>query len=84
MWHDVAREMKECRYRLTVLNGRYKIYVDNLPMVTFNQLDFKGFYAFKDDHSLYGIDFYLKDTVIETAYKTKEVWLGVLELLDTI
>lgn len=74
--------MTKSRYALTVFNGRYKIYIDGLVMVSFNQLDFKGFYAFKDDYSLYGIDFYLKDTVIETAYKTKEVWLGVLELLD--
>lgn len=53
-------------------------------MLSFNQIDFKGFYAFKDDHLLYGIDFYLKDTMIETSYKTKEVWLGILTLLDTI
>lgn len=72
------------RFRLHVFNGRFKIYVDDLPMVSFNQLDFKGYYAFKDDHLLYGIDFYLKDTTIETSYKTKEVWLGILKLLDTI
>lgn len=74
--------MTKSRYALKVYNGRYKIYVDGLVMVSFNQIDFKGFYCFKDDHSLYGIDFYLKDTVIETSYKTKEVWLGILELLD--
>lgn len=72
------------RFSITTLNGRYKIYVDGLPMVTFNQLDYLGHYAFKDDHLLYGIDFYLKDTVIETTYKTKEVWTGILELLEAI
>jgi hypothetical protein len=73
------------RFKLSVFNGRYKIYVDGLLMLSFNQIDFKGVYAFKDDHLLYGIDFYLVNGVtIETAYKTKEVWLGILQLLDTI
>lgn len=77
--------MKKTRYRLVVLNGRYKIYADSVPMLSFNQIDFKGYYAFKDDHLLYGIDFYLSGNVtIETTYKTKEVWLGILALLDTI
>jgi len=54
-------------------------------MLSFNQIDFKGYYAFKDDHLLYGIDFYLAGNVtLETTYKTKEVWLGILTLLDTI
>lgn len=69
-------------FELKIYNGRVKVYVDGYVMVTFNQIDFKGYYAFKDDSSLYGIDFYLKDTMIETAYKTKETWLSVLKLLD--
>ena len=73
------------RFALKVYNGRYKILVDGLPMCAFNQLDFRGYYAFKDDHSLFGIDFYLTNGItIETAYKTREVWEGVLKLLDTI
>lgn len=73
------------RYRIAVYNGRYKIYVDNFVMCSFNQIDYKGHYAFKDDHTLYGIDFYLTGgVIIETSYKTKDVWLGVLALLDTI
>lgn len=67
---------------LKVFNGRVKIYVDDYVMVSFNQIDFKGYYAFKDDTSLYGIDIYLKDTIIETSYKTKEVWLAVLRIMD--
>lgn len=70
-------------YKLVVYNGRVKIYIDDLVFLSFNQIDFKGYYAFKDDTSLYGIDFYLKDTVIETAYKTKQVWTDILKLLDT-
>lgn len=52
-------------------------------MVSFNQIDFKGYYAFKDDTKLYGIDIYLTNKVtIETSYKTKEVWTAILKLMD--
>jgi hypothetical protein len=69
-------------YKLDVHNGRFKIYIDDIVYLSFNQIDFKGFYAFKDDEKLYGIDFYLKDTTIETSYKTKQVWIDILKLLD--
>lgn len=74
--------MKASRYKLDVYNGRVKIYIDGFVYLSFNQIDFKGYYAFKDDTKLYGIDFYLADCVIETSYKTKEVWLDILKLLD--
>lgn len=75
--------MKKDRYRLAIYNGRVKIYIDGLVFLSFNQIDFKGYYAFKDDTKLYGIDFYLaNDVTIETSYKTKEVWMDVLRLLD--
>lgn len=74
---------QKSRYKFHVYNGRVKVYVDGIVMLSFNQIDFKGYYAYKDDTLLYGIDFYLKDTTIETYYKTKEVWLGILKLLDT-
>ena len=70
------------KFSLVVYNGRVKIYIDGTVFLSFNQIDFKGYYAFKDDTSLFGIDFYLKDTIIETSYKTKDVWLKVLELSD--
>lgn len=70
------------RYKLDIINGRVKIYIDDLPFLSFDQLNFEGYYAFKDDSKLYGIDFYLKDTTIETSYKTKEVWTDILKLLD--
>ena len=73
-------------YSLKIYNGRVKVYVDGFVMVTFNQIDYKGFYAFKDDQFLYGIDFHLLNIggplTIETSYKTKENWLAVLKLLD--
>ena len=75
---------------LKVHNGRVKVYVDGIVMFTFNQIDFKGYYAYKDDTSLYGIDIYLVEssggsggsTTMEIYFKTKETWLGILELLD--
>lgn len=77
--------MTNSRFKLTTQNGRFKLSIDGLPMLAFNQIDFKGWYAFKDDHLLYCIDFYLTNNiVIETSYKTKDVWDGVLQLLSTI
>lgn len=70
------------KYKLAVYNGRVKIYIGEFVFLSFNQIDFKGYYAFKDDTNLYGIEFYLKDTTIETSYKTKIVWLEILKLLD--
>lgn len=74
--------MKKHKYTLSIINGRVKVYIDGLVMVTFDQLNFEGYYAFKSDSSLYGIDFYLKDTTIETSYKKKETWIEILKLLD--
>lgn len=75
--------MKKHKYSLKIINGRVKVYIDGMVMVTFNQLDFKGYYAYKDDSSLHGIEFYLSNGVtIETNYKTKEVWTEILKLLD--
>lgn len=70
------------KYRFTVYNGRIKIYIDEIVFLSFNQIDFVGYYAFKDDTNLYGIDIYLKGTTMQTSYKTKEVWIGILKLLD--
>jgi len=70
------------KYKFVVYNGRIKIYIDNIVFLSFNQIDFLGYYAFKDDTNLYGIDFYIKNTIIETSYKTKEVWVDILKLLD--
>lgn len=71
------------KFKLDIYNGRVKIYIDDVPFLSFNQIDFKGYYAFKDDTKLYGIDFYLTGGVIlETSYKTKDTWLEVLKILD--
>lgn len=76
------KKEKNHTYRLDVYNGRVKIYIDDIVFLSFNQIDFLGYYAFKDDTKLYGIDFYLKNTTIETSYKTKNVWVDILKILD--
>jgi hypothetical protein len=78
----------EHKYEFKTYNGRIKVYIDGAVMLTFNQLDFKGYYAFKDDVNLLGISFYLiaSDSggqhTIDVYFKTKETWLAVLKLLD--
>jgi hypothetical protein len=72
---------------LKIYNGRVKVYVDGYVMFTFNQIDFKGYYSYKDDTDLYGIDVYLMNekggaTTMEIYFKTKEHWLNILALLD--
>jgi hypothetical protein len=74
-------------YKLKLYNGRVKVYVDGYVMFTFNQIDFKGYYSYKDDTDLYGIDVYLMNekggaTTMEIYFKTKQHWLNILKLLD--
>ena len=79
-----------CTCDLKIQNGRVKVYVNGFVMFTFNQIDFKGFYAYKDDTSLYGIDIYLIESsggsggtaTMEIYFKTKERWVEILKLLD--
>lgn len=74
---------KPHKYELKIYNGRVKVYIDGYVMLSFNQIEFIGYYAFKDDALLFGLDIYLKgNNIIQTSYKTKEVWLSVLKLLD--
>lgn len=74
-------------YEFKIFNGRIKILVDGYVMFTFNQIDFKGYYAYKDDTDLYGIDIYLMNekggaTTMEIYFKTKINWLNILRLMD--
>jgi len=80
--------MTKHTYDFKIINGRVKIYVDGYVMFSFNQIDFLGYYAYKDDTDLYGIDIYLLrekagDSTMEIYFKTKENWLNILKLLDT-
>jgi hypothetical protein len=74
------------KYELKLYNGRVKVYVDGYVMFSFNQIDFKGYYFYKDDTDLYGLDIYLmsekSSLTIEIYFKTKEVWLSINKLLD--
>lgn len=79
--------MTKHKYNFKIFNGRVKIYVDGYVMFTFNQIDFLGYYAYKDDTDLYGIDIYLLrekagNSTMEIYFKTKENWLAILKLLD--
>jgi hypothetical protein len=74
--------MTKHAYAFKIINGRVKIYINGYVMFCFNQIDFKGYYSYKDDTLLYGIDIYLIDTTMEIYFKTKENWLGILKLLD--
>lgn len=74
---------------ITTLNGRYKVHYDGLLMFSFNQLDYKGCYFYKDDHLLYGMDIYLMNdlggsTTMTIHFKTKETWLLVNKVMDLI
>ena len=74
---------KNHKYSLKIYNGRVKVYIDGLLFVMFNQLEFLGIWAYKDDSSLYGCDIYMKgQNLIELNFKTKENWLGFLKVLD--
>ena len=46
-------------YDLKIYNGRIKVYIDGYVAFTFNQIDFKGYYAYKDDTVYMGWIFFL-------------------------
>ena len=84
---NATQPMTKHTYAFKIINGRVKVYVNGYVMFTFNQIDFKGYYSYKDDTLLYGIDIYLMNekggaTTMEIYFKTKENWLGILRLLD--
>ena len=77
---DKMKKTEATRYGFKIFNGRVKVYVNDYVMFTFNQIDFKGYYAYKDDTLLYGLDIYLMNekggaTTMEIYFKTKENWL---------
>ena len=75
------------KYAFKTYNGRVKIYVNGYVMFCFNQIDFKGYYFFKDDAFLFGCDIYLMNekggaTTMEIYFKNKQTWLDINRLLD--
>jgi hypothetical protein len=84
---DKVIETSSQNYAFKIYNGRIKVYCDGYVMFSFNQIDFSGYYAYKDDTSLYGIDIYMNRAsaghqIMEVYFKTKETWLAILRLLD--
>ena len=77
-----SNEERDNTYSFKTENGRIKVYVNEYVMFCFNQIDFKGYYAYRDDVNLFGLDIYMVDTTMEIYFKTKTNWLAVLKLLD--
>lgn len=82
-----APKQKPHKYSFETYNGRVKIKVDNLTMIEFNQIDYLGRYAFRDDVNLYGITFhFLREGAGGYSFdfyaKTREHWESVIKLLD--
>jgi hypothetical protein len=80
-------DSRPMNFELKTYNGRVKIYCNGSVMFTFNQIDFAGYYAYKDDTNLYGLDIYMNrqgagHQIMEIYFKTKENWLAVLKILD--
>jgi hypothetical protein len=74
-------------YDLKIYNGRIKVYVDGFVMFSFNQIDFAGYYGFKDCTDLFGITIYLNrekagPMEMDIYFKKKQTWLDILKLLD--
>lgn len=79
--------MKQHSYDFKIYNGRVKVYVDGYVMFSFNQIDFAGYYSFKDCTDLYGITIYLNrekagPMEMDIYFKGKKNWLEILKLLD--
>jgi hypothetical protein len=75
------------KFEFKIYNGRVKIYVDGYVMFTFNQIDFLGYYAYKNDEQIFGLDIYLLrekagKSRMDIYFKKKSTWLSVLKLLD--
>ncbi len=78
---------KKHTYDFKIYNGRVKIYVDNYVMFSFNQIDFLGYYFFKDDSEIFGCTLhFLREKAghaeMDVYFKSKETWLEINKLLD--
>ena len=75
------------KYGFEIYNGRVKVKYNGAVMFTFNQIDFLGYYFYKNDEQIYGCDIYLLrekagKSRMDIYFKTKEAWLSVNKLLD--
>jgi hypothetical protein len=81
-------KMDKKKYAFKIYNGRVKIYINNYVIFSFNQIDFVGYYFFKDDTKLYGMTLHLLrekagHAEMDIYFKDKETWLAVNKILDT-
>jgi hypothetical protein len=75
------------KYEFKVYNGRVKVCVDGYVLFCFNQIDFVGYYFFKDDTTLYGMTLhFLREgagaSQWDVYFKSKATWLAINRLLD--
>jgi len=78
---------KQHEYTFEIYNGRVKVKYNGYVIFTFNQIDFLGYYFYKNDEQIYGCDIYLLrekagKSRMDIYFKTKEAWLAVNKLLD--
>jgi hypothetical protein len=75
------------KYTFEIYNGRVKVKYNGYVMFSFNQIDLLGFYFYKNDEKIYGLDIYLLrekagKSRMDIYFKTKETWLEINKLLD--
>jgi hypothetical protein len=81
------KKAPKSKYEFKIYNGRVKICYEGSVIFTFNQIDFLGYYFFKDDTNLYGMTLhFLREKAggheMDVYFKSKETWLAVNKLLD--
>jgi hypothetical protein len=81
------KKVPKSKYEFKIYNGRVKICYEGSVIFTFNQIDFLGYYFFKDDTKLYGMTLhFLREKAggheMDVYFKDKETWLAVNKLLD--
>jgi hypothetical protein len=85
--NNIKKMAKQHEYTFEIYNGRVKVKYNGYVIFTFNQIDFLGYYFYKNDEQIYGCDIYLLrekagKSRMDIYFKTKEAWLAVNKLLD--
>jgi hypothetical protein len=85
--NNIKKMAKQHEYTFEIYNGRVKVKYNGYVIFTFNQIDFLGYYFYKNDEQIYGCDIYLLrekagKSRMDIYFKTKEAWLSVNKLLD--
>ena len=59
-----------------------RLMIDELPCVYILRKEFVGFQSWKDDESMYVIEFYTKRNKITTEWNKKEKWDQILKEIN--